>query len=527
MEHIIHNLSLNMHSSISQVSLSVKKGDTKRKLCITLTENGKVYQIAEGCVAVFSAKKDRGGILYNACTIVDNTIAYEFTEQTANIPGKLDCEIKLYDANNELITSPQFTIIVNGVVYEDDEVEDSNEFSALTEKFSELVSLKNEIKTKLDNGEFVGEQGLKGDKGDKGDTGYAPVKGVDYFTEADKADMVRALASPFANAIKGAAEGKEVTVYDVSPVEHTVKVKLTSGTITDFSSVSISRNGKNLYDTLKEISYSGAYNNSLVSDTKSKWFGKLDIDSLPNHFCVSTNIICEDYGRPQSSDTSLRIYYYDNAKEQISFKVGSVATAETPKSIVAFDKSAVPVGTKYVEIIIRINSTGHTENTQIELGSIATDYAPYVEPQVVVANADGTCEVVSVSPTMTLSTDNPDVTIECEYNRDIGAVFADFAYQMDELLRSAVNRISYVDLPASGWKGAESPYYQVVDLPGVTEYSKVDINPSVEQLDVFHDKDIAFVTENEGGVVTVYCVGQKPANDYSLQVSITEVMTID
>lgn len=40
---------------------------------------------------------------------------------------------------------------------------------------------------------------LKGDKGDKGDTGekgddgeagYVPVKGVDYYTEADKAELI-------------------------------------------------------------------------------------------------------------------------------------------------------------------------------------------------------------------------------------------------------------------------------------------------------------------------------------------------
>ena len=44
-----------------------------------------------------------------------------------------------------------------------------------------------------------GEKGEKGDKGDKGDTGvtgaagYTPVKGTDYFTAADKAEMVSAV----------------------------------------------------------------------------------------------------------------------------------------------------------------------------------------------------------------------------------------------------------------------------------------------------------------------------------------------
>lgn len=84
-------------------------------------------------------------------------------------------------------------------------------------------------------------------------------------------------------------------------------------------------------------------------------------------------------------------------------------------------------------------------------------------------------------------------------------------------------RIGYVTILADGWAGNDSPYSQVVDVQGVTENSQVDLTPSVEQLAVFHEKDLAFVTENEGGVVTVYAVGQKPENDYTIQVTITEV----
>jgi len=35
-----------------------------------------------------------------------------------------------------------------------------------------------------------GIPGEKGDTGEKGDAGYTPVKGTDYFTEADKAELV-------------------------------------------------------------------------------------------------------------------------------------------------------------------------------------------------------------------------------------------------------------------------------------------------------------------------------------------------
>ena len=92
-----------------------------------------------------------------------------------------------------------------------------------------------------------------------------------------------------------------------------------------------------------------------------------------------------------------------------------------------------------------------------------------------------------------------------------------------EALESSVPRISEITLLANGWAGNTSPYSQVVEIEGVTEYSQVDLKPSMEQLDVFHDKDIALVAENEDGVVTVYLIGNKPTNNYTMQVSITEV----
>lgn len=85
--------------------------------------------------------------------------------------------------------------------------------------------------------------------------------------------------------------------------------------------------------------------------------------------------------------------------------------------------------------------------------------------------------------------------------------------------------MTYVDLFADKWVGENSPYSQEVYVDGATENSKVDLSPTVEQLSFFHDKDVAFVTENEGGVVTVYCIGQKPVADYTIQATITEVFT--
>lgn len=84
--------------------------------------------------------------------------------------------------------------------------------------------------------------------------------------------------------------------------------------------------------------------------------------------------------------------------------------------------------------------------------------------------------------------------------------------------------ITQVELPAANWVGADNLYSQVVQIDGVTENSQVNLTPSVEQLVVFYEKDITFATENEGGVVTVYVIGQKPQNDYTIQANIVEVI---
>lgn len=84
--------------------------------------------------------------------------------------------------------------------------------------------------------------------------------------------------------------------------------------------------------------------------------------------------------------------------------------------------------------------------------------------------------------------------------------------------------ISSIALLSDNWTGDASPYSQVVEMPGITPHSKVDLQPSAEQLVIFHEKDLAFVTENENGVVTVFCIGQKPTNDYTIQIVTTEVV---
>ena len=85
-------------------------------------------------------------------------------------------------------------------------------------------------------------------------------------------------------------------------------------------------------------------------------------------------------------------------------------------------------------------------------------------------------------------------------------------------------KLAEITLLAANWKGAVSPYSQAVAVEGVSVNSKVDLQPAVEQLEIFHGKDIAFSTENDDGRVTVYAVGDKPDSDYTMQATVMEVI---
>lgn len=100
-----------------------------------------------------------------------------------------------------------------------------------------------------------------------------------------------------------------------------------------------------------------------------------------------------------------------------------------------------------------------------------------------------------------------------------------FATAILEELKANVKvaKIGEVTLQASAWVGKDNLYSQKVTIEGVTKNSQVDLTPDAQQLAIFYEKDLSFVTENDGGVITVYAIGQKPENDYTIQVTITEV----
>lgn len=194
MHYSTYNISLDIHSPASQVSLSVKKGDTLRKICAVFTENGKPYNLSAIASFQFRAKKpaDENGdraIVFdgadritqnnNAC-ITSNKVWVKLLQEYTGIAGVADCEFTLYDKDNNVVTSPRFTIVIHDTLVADEEIEavGSNDLTYLATLVSNTQDLIDDVTGKLENGEFVGEQGVPGERGERGKQGEQGVSGV-------------------------------------------------------------------------------------------------------------------------------------------------------------------------------------------------------------------------------------------------------------------------------------------------------------------------------------------------------------
>lgn len=134
-------ITLDLQQASTPTFVAVKKSDIGREIRITLSDSGFPYEISADCYAVLTGTKPDGNILYNHCDIEGNTIVYEITEQTTAAAGRMKAEVKLYGADDSLVTSATFRIIIDGTVYTDDKVESSSEFSALRQLMSHVLEI--------------------------------------------------------------------------------------------------------------------------------------------------------------------------------------------------------------------------------------------------------------------------------------------------------------------------------------------------------------------------------------------------
>ena len=619
MNYTEHKITLDVNETVSQVSLSVKKGDTGRRLLILLAEKGYPYHISEDCYAVFTAKKPDGHVVFNACSIRDCVIIYDITAQTVAVAGYTDCEIILYGANGKQITSASFNIIVEDTIYDTEtEIESTSEYNALSDLIAkvqsvysqglmasaivcdaegEVINLMDASDNSLQGLTIYGKTIQDGTPtpeapvelvsvGDGGSI-VAKVKGRNIVSNMVYAGLNKDYASlVICNDTGAVKKGELYTISVTLTAEKETKAywnsisklfshevitvlagtnrysktftALEDGVIgTERILVSKQATGDGVtikpsncqiergevatdYENIEQsvvistpgglpgipVDSGGNYTDSegqqwicdeidLGRGVRVQRIGKLDLSTISTWVRGTGNgwANTSAFYSPSAISKAVGVEGYE-AKANILCNRLAIGTAS---SIAGRSVNSVGQGTGtsiYVSVEGIVTAEGlisyFAENETVVQYVLAKPIETVLPAEEIAAFAD-------------VHTNKPNTTI---YN-DAGAYMA-AEYVVDTKIYidnkntfKGVN--SEVTLLASAWVVEGTRYSQVVEIDGVTEYSQVDLKPSIEQLDIFHDKDLAFVTENVDGVVTVFALGDKPTNDYTIQVTITEV----
>lgn len=217
----------------------------------------------------------------------------------------------------------------------------------------------------------------------------------------------------FANALKGNKSGAALSLDDVSPMKHSLVVKV---------------RGKNLFN-------------------KDNWvnaIGEVDVNGIE---CLNVGENANSYYEVTGDNSTAYVFtvrMYRNSDFGKATNVKALLVDGTTRNIVSNlnageTKSAVVYGGE------KVHFTGWNKTdicvdlsvTQLEIGTTATEFAPYVPDisavKVIVngneysVNDDGTVNgtIKSAYPITTITTDTDGAIVECEYNRDINKAFAE------------------------------------------------------------------------------------------------------
>ncbi len=328
-----------------------------------------------------------------------------------------------------------------------------SEYQQIINLSTQAVNIAQSVRNDADNGLFKGDKGDDGDrgpKGEKGDRGAQGVQGIqgvqgpkgdkgekgDAFTyqdftpeqlaalkgeKGDAGEITAEYASNnFAGALKTTKNGKIVFANDVSLLEHNLEVKLSSDTITDFSPVKVTRLGKNLINIPNFENIVGNGTVEVLYRTEQRIKCKGVNAFLSCKPIVNQEITLSDNGNLIYANITFENGFVGNyslyavlSGDAVVF--GAIIPSATNGDIVA------------TQIIKHNRFTGGSlsiTDIQLEIGTTATEYEPYIEPQTVTANTDGAVEgLISKSANIYLFADAEDVTIDCKYNRDINKAF--------------------------------------------------------------------------------------------------------
>lgn len=289
--------------------------------------------------------------------------------------------------------------------------------------------------SKGDKGD-TGEQGLKGDKGDKGEPGEVTLQYAN---------------NTFANALKGNKRSYvALTIDDVSPIEHELKVKVSSKNLIPYPYLPDEKTWNGI--TYKYTGDGGIHVSGVATGGSDIKFSDIPVD------LIRGKTICTKYTGKYPS-VFAHIYYSDGTPTNYT----ALNSMKLNKCTITIPENAARV---QIGVCVAVTNNEELDTIvypQVELGTTPTDYSPYVDVshwallvtdggeiedettkrQQFTINKDGTVDgVKSIYPEMSVwcnaEGQNPTV-VEVEYNRDLNKAFEETLNRLVALETAIVN----------------------------------------------------------------------------------------
>lgn len=310
--------------------------DQARKIIIELFNGSAAFTIPEGTTVQIRGTKPSGKGFSYSCTFSGNVITAVITGQMTVVAGSVCCEIILTNGAKTLGTA-NFILEVEKAAMTAGTIIDSDDFASIIKE--EVRACANEKLIELEVDQTLDE------------TSEKAISNKAVTAEFNSAK------NNFANAIRGKLSGAAVFADDVSPVEHSPKIWV---------------HGKNLLnipDTVVEGNY--AWCNSQIGT----------FELAPGTYTISADFAQQGADISKAA-ISARKY------ESITVQHGSISSTEpSGKLKLTF---TIPDDEKGFTLYAYSNVTATAAETrcvfsnfQIESGSIATEYTPFLDASTV------------------------------------------------------------------------------------------------------------------------------------------------
>ena len=142
----IIRLTIDLKTGVKEAIAPIKQADNlSRVLRCQLINNGKPINLKGSQLLLYVVKADYKQCVINGVINEGKTgiVDFELTEQSLILAEDIQCEIVKIDEGDVLLSFPIFKIGIDGALYDNELVESTNEFSALTALISNVASWEN------------------------------------------------------------------------------------------------------------------------------------------------------------------------------------------------------------------------------------------------------------------------------------------------------------------------------------------------------------------------------------------------